>query len=269
MRTIVHLSDLHFGRIEEELIPSLLQIIQNKRPDLIIISGDFTQRATKHQFEQAQNFLSQLPGKIIAAPGNHDIPLYNLWRRFTNPYKNYKEYISEDLEPHYLDQELAIKVINSVRATKRIEGRINSYQLRQTKDFFSQVSKNILKIVVTHHPFNVPINYPGKPLTRAHIALKQFQETGVDLLLSGHLHNTLGHLKITANKIPGTTPLIIRAGTAFSTRLRTEPNSFNILKVDLPKLSIERYQRDPNQISFLLTRTENYFKEAGGFKAID
>jgi 3',5'-cyclic AMP phosphodiesterase CpdA len=107
MRTIVHLSDLHFGRIQEGTIEALARAVHEIRPDLIAISGDLTQRARRMQFKQARDFLRSLPARTIIVPGNHDVPLYNIYSRFTRPLNYYRRYISEELEPFYVDDEIA------------------------------------------------------------------------------------------------------------------------------------------------------------------
>src|ERR1700704_6778790 len=99
MRTLVHLSDLHFGRVDKQLIDPLISAVTEVKPDLVAVSGDLTQRARSHQFREARAFLDALPKPQIVVPGNHDIPFYNFLARFAQPLDNYRHYISSDLEP--------------------------------------------------------------------------------------------------------------------------------------------------------------------------
>jgi 3',5'-cyclic AMP phosphodiesterase CpdA len=260
MRTIVHLSDLHFGRSRRSLIDPLIEIILARAPQLIVISGDLTQRARASQFRQAKDFLSLLPCQVLVIPGNHDIPLYAFWTRFINPYRRYQEFISEELSPEYRDDEIAVKGVNSVRRSKFKDGRVNLQQLNHAQDFFSKIPGTVVKIIVTHHPFNLPEGHPGNYIERARTALACFQEIGIDLLLSGHLHSTLADYKDTAQQLDYRRPLIIQAGTPISTRLRSEPNSFNIIIVDYPRLSIERYELDKKSLTFVVVRTEEFVR---------
>ena len=260
MRTIVHLSDLHFGRSRRSLIDPLIEIILARAPQLIVISGDLTQRARSSQFRQAKEFLSLLPDPVLVIPGNHDIPLYAFWSRFLNPYRRYQEFISDELSPVYRDEEIAVKGVNSVRRSKFKDGRVNRQQLEQAQDFFSKIPEDAVKIIVTHHPFNLPEGHPGNYIERARTALTCFQEIGVDLLLSGHLHSTLADYKDAAQKLDYRKPLIIQAGTPISTRLRTEPNSFNIIIVDYPGIRIERYELDTENLTFVVVRTEEFVR---------
>src|SRR5262245_50561815 len=105
MRTIVHLSDLHFGATRDEAIAPLAMVVATLQPDLVAVSGDLTQRARPWQFIAAREFLERLPCAKVIVPGNHDVPLYNLYERFRHSLANYGRYISTDLEPFYLDQE--------------------------------------------------------------------------------------------------------------------------------------------------------------------
>ena len=116
MRTLVHLSDLHFGRLDEAIVPPLVERIKSVRPDLIAISGDLTQRARRGQFRQARVFLDQLPFPTIVVPGNHDVPLFNLAARVLDPFGGYRRHIDANLEPSRIDDEMAVIGLNSARA---------------------------------------------------------------------------------------------------------------------------------------------------------
>ena len=113
MRTIVHISDIHFGRIDHALIEPLITLTREIQPDLVAISGDLTQRALINEFEEARDFLKRLPSPQIVVPGNHDVPLYNPLVRFLNPLGNYKRYITPDLAPFYSDEEIAVAGLSS------------------------------------------------------------------------------------------------------------------------------------------------------------
>src|SRR5688500_6179935 len=85
MRTLVHLSDLHFGRIDPSVIDPLRRAVLGVQPDLIAISGDFTQRAKPVEFRAARAFLDSLQPPKLLVPGNHDVPLWNAAARFLTP----------------------------------------------------------------------------------------------------------------------------------------------------------------------------------------
>jgi len=115
LRTILHVSDLHFGRIDPATLEPLLAAAKEIRPHVVVVSGDLTQRARAWQFREARDFLAALPQPQVVVPGNHDVPLYNVALRFADPLANYRRYITDDLEPFYRDDEIAVAGINTAR----------------------------------------------------------------------------------------------------------------------------------------------------------
>src|SRR5215213_12041328 len=105
MRTLVHISDLHFGRLDPRTVPALRDAILASRPDILVVSGDLTQRARNAQFASARRFLDSLPVPRVVVPGNHDVPLYNLMARWLWPLAAYRRHIEDDIEPFYADGE--------------------------------------------------------------------------------------------------------------------------------------------------------------------
>src|SRR5882724_10264204 len=128
MRTLVHLSDLHFGRVDERLVEPLIAAVTEIDPDLVAVSGDLTQRARSHQFREARAFLDALPQPQIVVPGNHDVPLHNVFTRFVRPLDKYKGYITDDLQPVYQDNEIVVVGVNTARSLTIKGGRINENQ---------------------------------------------------------------------------------------------------------------------------------------------
>src|SRR6185295_809869 len=149
MRTIVHLSDLHFGRVNPLLIDPLVRVVREVEPGVVAISGDLTQRARSYQFEQARTFLEALPKPQIVVPGNHDIPLHNVFARFLEPLTKYKCYITDDLQPIYQDEEVVIVGVNTARSLVVKGGRINESQVRRLREKFCSLGSGVVKAVVT------------------------------------------------------------------------------------------------------------------------
>src|ERR1700704_802293 len=129
MRTLVHLSDLHFGRVDEQLIGPLIAAVTEANPDLVAVSGDLTQRARSHQFREARAFLDSLPKPQIVVPGNHDVPLHNVLTRFLQPLHKYRRYITDDLQPFYHDKEIAVLGVSTARSLTIKGGRISAEQV--------------------------------------------------------------------------------------------------------------------------------------------
>ena len=259
MRTIVHLSDLHFGRVDAALLEPLRRTILDVKPHLVVVSGDLTQRARAGQFRAARAWLDTLPKPQLVVPGNHDVPLYNVFKRFVSPLRNYRRYIDENTDPHFADDEIAVSGINTARSLTFKGGRINDEQVERVLAQICKVPDEVTKIIVTHHPFDVPAHEKENQIVgRARMAIRKLAECGADLFLSGHLHAS--HTARTAEryKIAGYSALVVQAGTATSTRGRGESNSFNVILIDHPRVSVERHAWSPERGTFSLSRTETF-----------
>jgi 3',5'-cyclic AMP phosphodiesterase CpdA len=258
MRRIVHLSDLHFGRVNPILIDPLISIVREIGPDVVAISGDLTQRARSYQFQQARSFLDTLPKPQIIVPGNHDVPLHNVFARFVEPLTKYKRYITADLQPVYEDEELVIIGVNTARSLVVKRGRINKFQVGRLREKFCSLGSRVIKAVVTHHPFDLPEGHTDRDLVgRARMAMTGLAECGADLFLAGHLHiSHTGHTK--RYNIRGHSALVVQAGTATSTRERGEANSFNLLRIAYPKITVEKFAWDPITTSFAVSTLEHF-----------
>lgn len=258
MRTIVHLSDLHFGRVNPGVVDPLITTVREVEPNLVAISGDLTQRARSHQFRQARSFLDALPKPQIVVPGNHDIPLHNVFARFFEPLTKYKRYITDDLQPTYEDTEMVIIGVNTARSSVWKGGRINESQVGRLRDKFCSLGSRVVKAVVTHHPFDLPEGHDERALVgRAKMAMTGLAECGADLFLAGHLHvSHTGHTK--RYNIRGHSALVVQAGTATSSRERGEVNSFNLLRIAFPTITVEKLAWNPSTTSFGVTTVEQF-----------
>lgn len=259
MRTLIHLSDLHFGRVDPMIVTPLLDFIRTTKPDLVAISGDLTQRARTREFQSARRFLDAIPFPQIVVPGNHDLPLHNLCSRFLRTFDRYQCFINADLEPFYRDSEIAVSGLNTVRTLTWKSGRVNRQQLDKLRARFASVLATNVKIVVSHHPFDLPKGVSGdRPLGRARLAMKTLADCRVDLLLAGHSHvGATGH---TATRYPiiNYSALIVSSGTSTSTRGRGQPNSLNVIQMDGAKMTIARQIWRPEQGVFELLLTERF-----------
>src|SRR3984893_13664030 len=250
MRTIAQISDLHFGRHSVAAGEDLLASLRAGDPDLVVISGDFTQRARRAEFIQARHFLNQIAQPKLVVPGNHDMPLYDLFRRFMTPLAKYHRYISPvgltgDL---FRDEELALLGLNTARRFTHKSGRISKVQISQIRRTFSDAPREVFKVLATHHPLGFPRGERSLELAgRSAPALEAIAAVGVHLLMSGHHHRALSGDKEIGLAAQGSV-LILHAGTAISTRVRgTEGNSYNLIRVDGHRLSVSVMARLANR----------------------
>jgi 3',5'-cyclic AMP phosphodiesterase CpdA len=261
MRTLVHLSDLHFGRVDPELLAPLRELVERIAPTAVVVSGDLTQRAKSEQFEEARAWLDTLPGPQIIVPGNHDISLYNVFRRFVLPLERYKRYITEDLDPVYVDDEIAVLGVNTARSLTWKDGRVNKEQVEKIRATLAGLPPEVVRVVVTHHPFDLPEGAKEEDLVdRAHMAMDVFAECGVDLLMAGHLHQSHAGNTQARYKISEYAALVVQAGTATSTRGRGEVNSFNVIRTEPQKIEVDRYGWDAVHKQFQLMATEKFIR---------
>ncbi len=265
MRTVVHLSDLHFGRTNPAILAPLQEFVCGVRPTLVAISGDLTQRARTREYSDARHFLRGLPFPQIVVPGNHDVPLRNPLNRFVKGLAGYREFITGDLQPSFIDEEIAVVGVNTARALTWKNGRINGAQLERLRRRLVPLGDEHFKIVVTHHPFDLPAGAEGRVVGRSRTAIKTLALCGVDMLLAGHFH--IADTGYTAKRynVPGFSALIVSSGTTTSTRGRGQPNSFNVITIERPQVTIHRYTWRPESTSFDLFSSETFQKTEAGW----
>ena len=267
MRTIAHLSDLHFGRVDRRVAAGLADHLAQLAPDLVAISGDLTQRARRWQFHQAREYLGQLPQPQLVVPGNHDVPLYNVLARFGDPLGNYRRYITRDLHPVFEDPELVVVGVDTTRSFTIKDGGIRPRDVARVASVLASDEASRVRIVVCHHPFDEPSGRIGR-LTRPRpdaAAMSSLIGRGVDIFLTGHLHVSFSGHTATRYRTEGRAAIVVEAGTATSTRVRNEPNAFNLLRVDSHQVIVERLAWTDAAARFDVADTRTFQRSADGW----
>lgn len=235
MTVLLQISDPHFGAERAPVVAALEELVRVLRPDVLVLSGDITQRATTAQFAAARAFVDrlQLPA-VVAIPGNHDIPLFNLAARMLWPYANYAGAFGRDLEPHFENDDVLVLALNTTRRWRHVDGEVSAAQIRRVARRVERAPLTQHRIVVVHQP--VAVTRPQDEHNLLHgreAAIRCWSEAGVDVVLGGHIH------------LPFVLPLhetwaglprpiwAVQAGTAVSHRVRADAgNSVNVLRID-------------------------------------
>jgi 3',5'-cyclic AMP phosphodiesterase CpdA len=267
--TLLHVSDLHFGPPYHPGVGASLQHFAAELcPDVIVASGDFTQRAREDQFRDARAFLDCLPEvPLVVTPGNHDVPLYRVHERLFSPFALYKRYISPELDTVTRVPGATIVALNSTAPRQAItNGRVHGWQLEFARETFRSVPPEDLRIVVAHHHFAPPPDFEGaEAMPRAKRALDAFTAMKVDLILGGHLHRAyIGNsLDVYSGKDREHGIAIVQSGTSTSRRGRArerEKNSFNVLRLDTRLIRVTHYMYFDDAAGFVPTSRHVFYR---------
>lgn len=251
MSIILHASDLHFGKAYSATIESFLHEIERQRPDLVVLSGDFTQIGSIAEYRAAKDFIARITAPVFTVPGNHDIPRFGAWERFTDPFGRYRKFISPLVDSVYEDDSSVIVGINTARPIlphwNWANGMISAEQVEFVHRQFRHAPNEKARIFVCHHPLvnirNAPIDTVVWGSTDM---MKILEEQQVDIVLTGHIH----HASILTYETRRG-PVMVGSASATSTRLRKQSNGYNILRIGADSIDIELIHWDG--ISHVLT----------------
>lgn len=254
MRKLLHISDVHFGPPHvSQRAKGVLALVEERQPDLVVLSGDLTQRALPAQFREARDFIDRIRVPTLAVPGNHDVPFHKpilgLWRRALDPYGLYRRHFDPDLEPVFADAEMLVVGINTAHGWTVKEGRIRLRRLLEVRDLLAAAAPGVCKIVVAHHPLIPPPNFGSqRVVANAGEAIDLFSAAGVAMVLSGHQHQA--YIGSSEEFYPqGRRPvLLLHAGTTTSNRGRggeRDQSTCNWVEVDAGTILVSRFAWDP------------------------
>lgn len=264
MKRIVHLSDLHFGRDRPELLEPLLTAIQDLTPDLVVISGDLTQRATDDQFMAAARFIKAIGAPVLTIPGNHDVPLHNLLMRVMIPWRRYRRWINKNLEPTYSDDEIVVVGVNTVYPLAWQRGWLKSGTLKRVCQIFAASTDSRIQVLVVHHPLEHQPDERKQLMWGASDGIERLAECGADVVLSGHLHSWRVEPFAVVEGRHAT--LQVHAGTSLSNRLRGEVNDFNLLELARDQINVARYAYDDATGGFAAMTPLHFQASAAGWQ---
>ena len=228
MSVLLQISDTHFGTEQLPVVEALIAFTAQQRPDVVVLSGDITQRARRVQFDAARSFVDRLATPVLAIPGNHDVPLFDLLARCTRPYGHFREAFGDELEPVHSSADLLVQCLNTTRWWRHTNGEISAEQIRRVAARVAGAAPGQLRVIVVHQPVAVQSTGDVHDLVRRHaVAVQCWAEAGADLVMGGHIH--LPYVM----PLPGLSRRLwaVQAGTAVSHRVRGgQPNSVNLLR---------------------------------------
>ena len=256
MTLLIQISDPHFGTEQPAVVEALRRLVHAQSPQLVILSGDITQRARRSQFRAARAFVDSLEvPALLPIPGNHDIPLFNVAARLLRPYANYARAFGRELEPVFNGDDVLAIAVNTTRYYRHTDGEIDATQTEAVAARLARATTRQLRIVVTHQPVCVIRSEDEPDLVRGHArAIQRWAEAGADLILGGHIH--LPYVCALAGQYPDLPrPLwAVQAGTAVSSRIRHEAgNSVNLIRYEANperRCTVERWDYLPAQRVF-------------------
>jgi len=230
---LLQISDTHFGTEQPHVMKALLALAHAEKPDVLVLSGDITQRARAAQFSRARAFCDQLGiARMLSLPGNHDIPLFNIFSRVFYPYAAYLRAFGPDLEPALHTASLCVLGVKTTRRWRHKNGQISSDQIDRVCAQLAKATPQQLRIVVVHQPVHVlRASDEHDRLNGWEPAVRAWAAAGADVVMGGHIH--LPYVCELSASVAGLERRMwcVQAGTALSSRVRREaPNSVNIIR---------------------------------------
>jgi len=242
MTLLLQISDPHFGTEQPLVVQALANLVQAQRPDVLVLSGDITQRARASQFRQARAFCDRLAiPHLLSLPGNHDIPLFNLYQRLFTPYARYLRVFGPALESCLNTPSLRVIGVNTTRRWRHKNGEVSGAQIDRVVGLLQSAAPAQLRVIVVHQPVYVMRAEDEHDRLRGWApAVRAWAAAGADLVLGGHIH--LPYVCELSSRVAGLGRRFwcVQAGTALSSRVRWEaPNSVNLLRYDVASMPLQ------------------------------
>ena len=261
MALLLQISDTHFGTEQPPVVAALEHLIEHACPDLLVISGDITQRARRSQFARARAFVDRLSVRnVVAIPGNHDIPMFNVLLRAFAPYSNYRRAFGDELEPEWRSDDMCVLCVNTTRAYRRKDGEVSEEQIARVSADLRNADSRQLRVVIIHQPVHVIRDKDETNLLHGYEgAVREWSSAGADLIMGGHIH--LPYVRELGERLQDLPRRVwaVQAGTAVSSRIRRKaPNSVNLVRYQAGQSScaVEQWDFQPTRHAFDCVHTE-------------
>lgn len=262
---LLQLSDPHFGTVQAPVRQALLELAQQQRPDVLVLSGDITQRASPEQFAEARAFCDSLAiARMLSLPGNHDIALFNVFERLFRPYARYLRAFGPQLETSIELPDLFVTGVNTTRLWRHKDGEVSNTQIARVVRSLEKTTPRQLRVVVVHQPVHVLRQKDEHDrLHNWQPAVSAWTAAGADIIMGGHIH--LPYVCELTNVIGNAArrSWCVQAGTALSSRVRQgAPNSVNLLRYDAvlspdaaPSCDVEQWDYSAASAQFAKVKT--------------
>jgi 3',5'-cyclic AMP phosphodiesterase CpdA len=269
MTVIVHISDTHFGTEMPEVVAAIKAAITSIKPDVVMLSGDITQRARPLQFRAAREFMDALPAATkLAVPGNHDIPLFAAFARVLLPYRHYRRAFQKR-EAVWSDADCCIVAFDATSRWRHTRGRLSAAQIRKGMEAArARMKPGQILIVCAHQPLQTAWEQDHEErLIGADATAQLLAEYGADMVLSGHVHVPL--ITTTHNHFPALPRhfVLAGAGTAISRRIRPgAPNQFNVIACEDGKMEVRSWEYDVGSMGFREVHAASFNRSENGWQ---
>ena len=274
MPEILQISDVHFGGVFlPDRAAGVHRVAERRQPDLVVIAGDFTQRARSKQFTAARAFVDRFAAPTVVTPGNHDLPVYRLLERAFAPYRKYRASIEASLDRVHAFDDMTVVALNSTRPLRVTTGSLSDRQLDFAAAAFERGPAGHPRIVVTHHHVAYPPSFRApKAMIGSERVVSRLEQLGVRILIAGHLHSTLigESIRLMPRLRPGVPRrhglVISQSGTATSTRGRGPErgkNSFNYISIGPGHTVVTHYEWDQSNQAFESVADHEFMSAAG------
>ena len=271
-RRLAHLSDIHFGKIAHpRVVDRLVDEVNASAIDLVVVSGDLTQRARRHEFRAARQMIDAFDPPVVVVPGNHDVrawwhnPFDRLWRSS----KRFRAFVTPDLTPTFSADGLAVFGLNSAHGWTIKGGRIRPEDVHAMEAFFARQPAGAFRVLTLHHHLLRLTDLGDHDVSRgARRALEAAHRSRVDLVLCGHLHTShVAHVELAPTPgggVPGHPLVVASAGTATSSRGRgsdRDVNYYNWVTVEDDAFTVQERRFDPETERFAPVRDSSFERD--------